>query len=147
MYICLYIVFSVLLLLSKIFERCVSIRLMNFLNKLRLIFTCQFGFRKGRCTTDAIEILTEFIYSSLNATRHTIFSSMDFSKAFDTVNHKILLNQLSSLGVRGLPNSWFASYLSNRQHCVKLGRHVSNYKTTNIGVPQGSILGPLLFLC
>lgn len=138
---------SVLPLLSKIFERCVSTRLINFLNKHRLISTCQFGFRQGRCTTDAIEILTEFIYSSLNAKRHTISLFIDFSKAFDTVNHKILLNKLSSHGVRGLPNAWFASYLSNRQHCVKIGHHVSDYKTTNIGVPQGSILGPLLFLC
>ena len=144
---CNYRPISILPFMSKVFERCVADRLIKFLDKHELFSKFQFGFRKGKSTNDAVQKLTEFIYSSLNDKCHAISSFIDFSKAFDTVNHSILLNKLSALGVRGLPHSWFSSYLLNRQHCVKIRYHLSDYRTTNIGVPQGSILGPLLFLC
>ena len=144
---CNYRPISVLPLISKIFERCVAIRLVKFLEKHKLLSESQFGFRKGFSTTDAMEQLTERIYSSLNNKNHAISTFIDFSKAFDTVNHQILLRKLSAYGIRGLPLAWFTSYLLNRQHRVKIGACYSEYKTTNIGVPQGSILGPLLFLC
>ena len=71
---------------------------------------------------------------------------IDLEKAFDTVNHKILLKKLEFYGIRGKSNQWFASYLSNRQQCVKLDGKKSSLLDISCGVPQGSILGPLLFL-
>jgi hypothetical protein len=71
---------------------------------------------------------------------------IDFAKAFDTVNHNFLLNKLEAYGIRGLPLQWFASYLSNRKQYVALGDFESTRQTMICGIPQGSTLGPLLFL-
>ena len=71
---------------------------------------------------------------------------LDFSKAFDTVNHKILLSKLYHYGIRGIPHDWFQNYLHNRTQFVKIGSSQSNAKTITCGIPQGSTLGPLLFL-
>ena len=70
----------------------------------------------------------------------------DFQKAFDTVNHKILLQKLEHYGIRGIANKWFSSYLSNRQQHVSIGSTISDTKPVALGVPRGSVLGPLLFL-
>jgi retron-type reverse transcriptase len=123
-----------------------SARLVNFLNTYSLISDCQFGFRSGRSTSDAIFKLTEFIYNSLNNKDHALSIFVDLRKAFDSVDHQILLDKLKCYGVRGLPLSWFSSYLCNREQYVKIGNSVSDRKILNIGVPQGSILGPVLFL-
>ena len=97
---------SVLPLMSKIFERCVASRLVQYINKHSLISASQFGFREGKSTFDEIENLTEFIYSSLNEKKsYYIGAFIDFSKAFDTVNHAILLDKLTVYGVKGLPYS------------------------------------------
>ena len=71
---------------------------------------------------------------------------LDFAKAFDTINHEILLSKLDQYGIRGLCNSWFKSYLSKRPQCVKIGNSISDSLDILCGVPQGSILGPILFL-
>ena len=71
---------------------------------------------------------------------------VDFQKAFDTVNHEILLRKLDHYGVRGLANKWFTSYLTKRQQCVSISGNQSQYRNIQHGVPQGSVLGPLLFL-
>ena len=71
---------------------------------------------------------------------------LDFSKAFDTINHHILLEKLYKYGMRGLPHAWFSDYITNRKQYVKVGNAESSLKTITCGVPQGSTLGPLLFL-
>jgi hypothetical protein len=137
---------SVLPLFSKVFEKCMATRLVSFINKFSLISPHQFGFIKKVSTVDALINFSEYIYGALNEKKHCISVFIDLKKAFDTVNHAVLLQKLSCYGIRGLPLDWMTSYLLNRQQCVKVGSQFSNYKTINIGVPQGSILGPLLFL-
>ena len=137
---------SILPLLSKIFERSVLNRLLHFIEKHKILSPNQFGFQKGKSTSEAVLNFVEFVYRSENEGKHTMGVSVDLSKAFDTVNHCILLNKLSKYGIRGLPLSWFESYLSNRTQSVRIGTSVSDPLSTKIGVPQGSILGPILFL-
>ena len=137
---------SLLPTLSKIFERCISRRLLDFFSKFDIISHRQFGFQKGRSTTDAFLALVEYIYDCLNGKEHCIGIFVDFKKAFDTVNHDILLGKLERYGVRGLPLRLIASYLRDRRHYVAIDGQGSAQRTINIGVPQGSILGPILFL-
>ena len=129
---------SVLPLLSKVIERCMADRVNDFLIKFSIITRKQFGFQKNRSTQDALIALTEHIYENLNNKRHTVSIFLDLSKAFDTVNHGILF--------RGVSHRWLGSYLCNRRQSVRIGKTFSSLKTINIGVPQGSILGPILFL-
>ena len=137
---------SVLPVFSKIIERCMSHRLMNFLLKFKVISPDQFGFLKGKSTADAFIKLTEYVYKSLNDKRHCLGIFIDLRRAFDTVNHGILLNKLELYGVRGIALSWFTSYLQGRQQYVSIAGHNSALKNITIGVPQGSILGPIMFL-
>ena len=137
---------SLLPLMSKIYERCMYNRLLSFLIRHSILSTDQFGFRRGRSTVDAIGGFVERIYRALNNSQYVISTFVDLKKAFDTVNHRILLDKLFKYGVRGLPLQWFASYLRDREHCVRIGDAQSEYKTLNISIPQGSILGPLLFI-
>ena len=90
--------------------------------------------------------LTENIYSAINDKMHFLAAIIDVKKAFDCVNHNILISKLERFGVRGLPLNWLISYLTDRKCYVQLGPHKSSLNTFNIGVPQGSILGPTLFL-
>ena len=137
---------SSLFYLSKIYEKFFSDRLINFFNKYSLIYSKQFGFQRGISTSDALLSLTEDIYKALNDKLHFIAAIIDVKKAFDCVNHSILLHKLERYGVRGIPLNWLKSYLLDRKCFVEIGSYKSNLKTFNIGVPQGSILGPLLFL-
>ena len=131
---------------SKIYEKFFSCRLMKFCNKFSLISSKQFGFQRGVSTSDALMSLTDDMYSALNEKVHFLATIIDVKKAFDCVNHNILLNKLQTYGVRGVPLNWLASYLANRKCYVQLDSFKSRLNTFNIGVPQGSILGPLLFL-
>ena len=137
---------TVLPLISKIFERYIASRLTKYLSKYSIITPQQYGFQKGLSTTDAIINLTEHIYTALNNREHNCTVLIDFKKAFDTVNHSILLQKLKFYGIRGEPHKLFTSYLTNRKQAVKIGETISDYKSVTIGVPQGSVLGPLLFL-
>ena len=132
--------------MSKIFESCLKNRLYAFLNKFKLITNSQFGFLKQISTNDALNHLTEFLYKGLNSREHISCIFVDLRKAFDTVNHSILLGKLEQIGVRGLALDLFRSYLSHRKQYVNLNGNSSTLKDLTIGVPQGSILGPLLFL-
>ena len=137
---------SSLFYISKIYEKFFALRLVKFCDKYSLISPKQFGFQRGVSTSDALLSLTEDIYSALDDRLHFLAAIIDVKKAFDCVNHNILLNKLERYGIRGVPLSWLTSYLADRKCYVELGGYKSKMNTFNIGVPQGSILGPTLFL-
>ena len=111
-----------------------------------LLIPNQYGFRKNHSTDYAILQLSDKIIDSIAKKEHTVGVFMDLSKAFDTMDHCILIRKLKTYGVRGTVLSWFEDYLRNRQQYVIFKSKKSNISTVKCGVPQGSILGPLLFL-
>ena len=121
-------------------------RVVKFLHKHKILNEHQFGFQKMKSTDQAIQVIHSKIIGSFEDKKLACSIFLDFAKAFDTVNHKILLQKLSNYGIRGIALNWFDSYLKNRPQCVKLGNTISKKLTIKCGVPQGSILGPLLFL-
>ena len=137
---------SVLPAFSKIFERVIYNRLLNYLNNYKILSDNQFGFRKHHSTEYALSLLYDKISSAIDNNELTVGIFIDLSKAFDTVNHQILLDKLSYYGIRGVAFNWFASYLSNRHQFVQFNDTSSSQQIIKCGVPQGSILGPLLFL-
>jgi retron-type reverse transcriptase len=137
---------SILSPFSKTLERIVYDQLLHFLEKNNILFEHQFGFRKGYSTEQAILEITENLNNAIDNKLITCGLFLDFSKAFDTVNHQILASKLMKYGIRGNKLLWFKSYLENRRQYVKIGQTESEMLTTTCGVPQGSTLGPLLFL-
>ena len=137
---------SLLSNINKIVEKLMYNRLHSFLSKHDCIYTNQFGFRKNHSTIHALISLTEHIRDSLDQNKIACGIFIDLQKAFDTVDHNILLDKLAYYGIRGVANDWFRSYLSNRQQYVSINGHDSNMVVMKYGVPQGSVLGPLLFL-
>ena len=137
---------SLLPFFSKLCERLMYNRLIDFIEKHRLLYQYQFGFRKNHSTFMALVSLLESITSALDNLEFSICILIDFRKAFDTVEHSILLNKLHHYGIRGTTLQWFNSYLTNRYQYVNYNNTTSNMKQSVCGVPQGSILGPLLFL-
>ena len=137
---------SILSPFSKLLEKIVYTRLTTFVQHNDLLADTQYGFRKNLSTELALIDLTNQISKSLDDHQTTIGIFLDLSKAFDTVNHEILLHKLEHYGIRGTPLKWFTSYLSNRYQYVSLNNTSSSFLPIICGVPQGSILGPLLFL-
>ena len=121
-------------------------RILDFLNKHKILNKYQFGFRTNHSTYMALIILLENLMKALENGESAIGIFLDFQKAFDTVNHSILLDKLCIYGIRGPALSWITSYLSNRCQYVVCNGFESECKYISCGVPQGSILGPLLFL-
>ena len=121
-------------------------QLLFYLEKHNILFNYQFGFRKGYSTEYAILETIENLKTAIDENRITCGIFLDFSKAFDTINHNILLAKMNKYGIRGLPLEWFSSYLKERKQYVKIGNNESSKKTITCGIPQGSTLGPLLFL-
>lgn len=136
---------SVLPVISKILERLLYKKLNSFLSKNSIISDNQFGFRRGMSTEDAVSALLNCIVDRVDKHLKCIGIFIDLSKAFDTVSVPTLLNKLEAIGVRGIAYRIFESFLSDRIQCVKLGNYLSNDQPMGFGVPQGSLLSPLLF--
>ena len=137
---------SLLSVLSKIIERLMYNRLLNFNNRHKMSNQNQFRFRNNHSTFMALIILVENLVDALDHGNCAMGIFLDFQKAFDTVDHCILLDKLYCFGIRRIVHDWFVSYLSNRQQSVIYNGHESKLEVMRCGVPQGSILGPMLFL-
>ena len=131
---------------SKILEKLMSNRLSNFLNNCDILNKYQFGFRNNQSTYMALVILLENLHNALDKGEYAIGIFLDFQKAFNTVNHGILLDKLSHYGIRGPAYDGFSSYLNERYQSVVYIGCESEDKFIQYGVPQGSILGPMVFL-
>lgn len=145
---------SIVSTFSKVFERAVFNRLMHFIDVNNVLFGNQFGFIKGKSTVNAMFTLIDKVVKALDNRKSVSGVFFDLRKAFDMVSHKRLLEKLECIGVRGVPNRWFSSYLNGRRQVVEmpfndsniLKRCYSDVQIVKAGVPQGSILGPLLFI-
>ena len=137
---------SLLSNIEKILEKPMYRRLYTFLNNKNIIYDLQFGFRQQYSTSHALINITENIRKTLDDGNIGCGVFVDLQKAFDTVDHQILLAKLNHYGIRGVSNDWFKSYLSNRNQYVSINGYESSLAVINCGVPQGSVLGPLLFL-
>ena len=136
---------SLLSPVSKVFEGLISKRLLGFLNENNIIADQQFGFGKKHATTHVVTDVYTQISNNLDVKKHTCIILLDLRKAFDTVNHSILLQKLEKYGIRGNVLQFFQSYLSKRLQFVFVNSYKSHEKEVKCGIPQGSNLGPILF--
>jgi hypothetical protein len=138
---------SLLSAISKILEKAVANRLMSHLRANNLIYKGQFGFQPNVSTVHHLLKLTNFVTEELNKKNYTVGIFLDLKKAFDVVPHKILIKKLKKLGINGVALRWFESYLEGRKQRVEIDGKLSDILNLNISILQGSILGPILFLC
>ncbi len=137
---------SLLSVFSKVYEKLIYSRIYDYLTKYNFIYNKQFGFRSNYSTNHALISITEYIRERLDFGYYVCGVFVDLEKAFDTVNHNILCEKLNYYGLRGNINNLIQSYLVNRKQYVSINGFDSEIKNLNTGVPQGSSLGPLLFL-
>ncbi len=132
--------------MGKILERIVHDQLYKYLDANNMLHPAQSGFRPGFSTVSSTVSFLNSIYVAFDKNMITGAVFLDLKKAFDTVDHTILCHKLLKYGVVGLSNAWFRNYLDNRQQVTRYNKSVSSLSDINCGVPQGSILGPLLFI-
>ena len=141
-----YCPMSLLSVFSKIFEKAMYYRIYSFLCKYKLINTNQFSFCSNHSTEHAPISLVETIKKYLDNDKMVCRVFIELQKAFNSVNHEVLLEKLKHYGIRSKENNWFCSFLTNRKQYVSISGFFSQTKIVRCGVPQGSTLGPLLFL-
>lgn len=137
---------SILPVVTKVFEHLVCSQLHSYLHEFNLLTDSQSGFRPGHSTQDLILKVVDDWRVSLDKDNIVGTLFIDLSKAFDSINHQLLLSKLEGIGVHGAKLAWFQSYLCERMQCVSIGKARSSLRSISSGVPQGSILGPLLFV-
>ncbi|CAH2237403.1 jg11259 [Pararge aegeria aegeria] len=137
---------SLLGVIPKLLEKVVNKRLVMYLESRNIISEHQFGFRRNKSAEDATLLLSTSVASLLDNNKHCIGVFLDLARAFDTVSIKLLIKKLEQSGIRGIPLQWFTTYLNDRKQCLKINNCSSQPQITNFGVPQGSILGPTLFI-
>jgi retron-type reverse transcriptase len=129
-----------------VFEKLFYNRLISFINNHNILHPHQFGFRANHSISLALAHVLSSIIDKINSKKRVVLALLDLKKAFDLVNHNLLLKKLCHYGIRGIPLKWLTSYLTNRYQSTKVNGNYSDYKEISAGVPQGSILGPLLFI-
>ena len=137
---------SILPYFSKLLEKVMYVRLYNYIVTKGILYESQHGFQHGHSTLMSLLSVHDTIAAAIDRKEYAIGIFLDVAKAFDSVNHDILLLKLENLGIRGVTLAWFRSYLTGRYQQVKCNNHLSSLNLVKHGVPQGSILGPLLFL-
>ncbi len=137
---------SLLSVFNKLLEKLMSKRLISYIDSNNIFSETQFGFRSNHSTDHAILSIVDKIQKAIDERYISCGIFLDLSKAFDTVNHSILIGKLEYYGIRGVAKDWFVSYLSERQQTVKINNIMSDPLNVHCGVPQGSVLGPILFL-
>ena len=137
---------SVLPIVSKIIERAVHDQLYAYLTNANLLSNAQSGFRSNHSTSTTLHDVQDYILNNMDDGYATGVIFLDLKKAFDTVNHDILIKKLKNYGIGNNELLWFESYLNNRSQVVNVNSTLSDFQPVNIGIPQGSILGPLLFI-
>jgi hypothetical protein len=146
---------AIISVFAKLLERLMFNRFIPFLYDNKILTEAQKSFRKGKCIETVVQAFIEIIEEALDKGAHTIGTFIDLIKAYDTLNHKVLQEKLPSYGIRGITNSWFKSYLTNRRQCIEINqsdssnvmvkRYRSSFMEIKQGVPQGSVLGPSFF--
>ena len=131
---------------AKIFEHLLKTRIVSFLEKCNIFYSKQFGYLRSKSCMDALVSMVDEVFDSFNKKEKISASLIDLSKAFDTVSHDILLRKLEYYGIRGGCLVLLQSYLCNRKQIVRNNDNYSKLRNLSYGVPQGSILGPILFL-
>ena len=137
---------SLLPSLSKVLEKLIKIRCVKFFDKYDILYDYQYGFREGHSVLHSLLDVTSFGNDSIQNKENIAMLLMDLRKAFDTVSHNILHQKLYHYGIRGPAHKLIESYLTSRKQFVSIDNVNSSAQSINIGIPQGSILGPLLFL-
>ena len=130
---------------SKLLEKSITSRVLEFLKLKNILTPCQHGFRPGRSTETASFHFINYVYKNLDQGKYVVSILFDLTSAFDTVNVAFLATKLENIGIRGKFLDWIISYMSNRKLTVKYQNVASDLNDVNLGVPQGSVLGPLLF--
>ena len=136
---------SLLSIFNKLLEKVVYKRLYNFLIKNNILYKYQFGFRKNHSTSMALLEVIDNCYKNIDVNKKVLGIYFDLQKAFDTVDHNILLHKLYNYGIRGFMHVWLKHYLTNRQQFTFINGTCSSLRGISCGVPQRSVLGPLCF--